>query len=107
MDSLKFHFVGTQRHGDIVVLLINDPPANTLTYDMVVQLEDIFFELALDGQTRAIVLSGAGERFFSGGVNIGMPPLYEQKSHHCLPVTKSPVWTWIEYSSGITPSMIV
>lgn len=72
MDGLTFQFVEVQRYGEVVSLSINDPPANTLTYDLVVQLEDIFFELSMESDVRAVVISGAGERFFSGGVNIGM-----------------------------------
>lgn len=72
MEGLQFRLVECRRQGDVAVLLVNDPPANTLTYDLVRQLEDVFFELELDTEIRAVVLSGAGERFFSGGVNIGM-----------------------------------
>ncbi len=71
-NIIQFNFVECQRYGDVAVLLVNDPPANTLTYDLVLQLEDAFFELSLDTSIRAVVISGAGERFFSGGVNIGM-----------------------------------
>lgn len=70
--TLIFQFIEIQRHGEIAVLLVNDPPANTLTYDLVAQLDEVFFELSLEGSTRAVVITGAGQRFFSGGVNIGM-----------------------------------
>jgi len=69
---LKFSFVESRRYGDVVVLSINDPPANTLTYDLVQQLEEEFFALSLDPGVRAVLITGAGDRFFSGGVNIGM-----------------------------------
>jgi enoyl-CoA hydratase len=72
MEGLPFQFVSIERRDELALLTINDPPANTLTYDMVVQLEDAFFELSLDPRIRAVVITGAGDRFFSGGVNIGM-----------------------------------
>lgn len=69
---MKFEFVERKLDGEVAILCINDPPANTLTYDLVLQLEQVFFELHLDNQIKAVVISGAGDRFFSGGVNIGM-----------------------------------
>lgn len=71
-DSLAFRFVDIQRYGEIAVLTINDPPANTLTYDLVAQLDEAFFELSLDSSVRSVVITGSGPKFFSGGVNIGM-----------------------------------
>lgn len=56
----------------IATLSLNDPPANTLTYDLLVQLEQAFIRALLDAAVKTIVLTGKGERFFSGGVNIGM-----------------------------------
>jgi enoyl-CoA hydratase len=69
---MKFNFVQVDIRGDIAVFIINDPPANTLTYDLVVQLEQAYLEITLNPTIRAIVITGQGERFFSGGVNIGM-----------------------------------
>ncbi len=69
---MQFNFIECRREGDIAVLMVNDPPANTLTYDLVRQLEDTYFELMWDPQIKALIITGAGERFFSGGVNIGM-----------------------------------
>jgi enoyl-CoA hydratase len=70
--GLAFQLIQIERERELAVLICNDPPANTLTYDMVVQLEEALFELSLDRELRAIIVTGAGERFFSGGVNIGM-----------------------------------
>lgn len=72
VGTVTFRLADCRRYGEIAVLSVNDPPANTLTYDFVSQLENEFFELSRDPTVRAVVLSGAGERFFSGGVNIGM-----------------------------------
>lgn len=69
---LSFQFARIERRQEVAVVTISDPPANTLTYDMVVQLEEVFFELSMDPDVQAVVLTGEGERFFSGGVNIGM-----------------------------------
>ena len=71
-DRLEFRFVEVARDGEVAVLTISDPPANTLTYHLVLQLEEAFVEFASDATVRAVVITGAGSRFFCGGVNIGM-----------------------------------
>jgi enoyl-CoA hydratase len=71
-EALSFQFARIEKRQGVAVVTICDPPANTLTYDMVAQLEEVFFELSLAGDVQAVVLTGEGERFFSGGVNIGM-----------------------------------
>jgi enoyl-CoA hydratase/carnithine racemase len=71
-DRLEFRFVEVARDGDLAILTINDPPANTLTYHLLLQFEAAFLEFSLDPQVRAVIITGAGGRFFCGGVNIGM-----------------------------------
>jgi len=72
MSELPFNFIRFERLGEIVVLKVDDAPANTLTHDLLQQLEDTFFRISLDPGIRAVLVIGEGERFFSGGVNIGM-----------------------------------
>ena len=79
-DRLEFSFVGVARDGDVGVLTISDPPANTLTYHMLLQLEEAFVDFSFDPRVRAIIVTGAGSRFFCGGVNIGM--LSNVSAHH-------------------------
>jgi enoyl-CoA hydratase len=76
---MKFKFIEYKTYDQVAVLSLNDPPANTLTYDLTVQLEEVYLEALLDPKVRAIVITGSGERFFSGGVNIGM---LSNASHH-------------------------
>ena len=71
-ESSMYSLIETQRCDGIATLCLNDPPANTLTYDLVEQLELAFIHALLDPTVKTIVLTGKGERFFSGGVNIGM-----------------------------------
>ncbi|OCC24357.1 enoyl-CoA hydratase [Croceicoccus estronivorus] len=52
-------------------LTIDRPPANALTYDLLRKLVDRFAELANEADAPAIVLTGAGERFFCAGGDIG------------------------------------
>lgn len=67
-----YSLIETKHDAAIAYLRLNDPPANTLTYDLIQQLERSFINALLHPAIAGIVLSGRGERFFSGGVNIGM-----------------------------------
>src|SRR5207248_8548823 len=56
----------------VAVVEMNDPPANTYTYEMNRQLDDAILKARLDNDAYVIVLTGAGEKFFSAGANIKM-----------------------------------
>lgn len=56
----------------IAVITMDDPPANTYTYDMMRQLDDAILRARMDKAVQVIVLTGAGDKFFSAGANIGM-----------------------------------
>ncbi|MFI5280328.1 MAG: enoyl-CoA hydratase/isomerase family protein [Gemmatimonadales bacterium] len=58
--------------GGVAVIQLNDPPANTYTYEMNRQLDDAILQARFDDNVYVIVLRGAGEKFFSAGANIGM-----------------------------------
>src|SRR5499427_4071058 len=51
---------------------MNDPPANTYTYEMMQQLDRGILEARMDVSVHVIVLRGAGDKFFSAGANIRM-----------------------------------
>ena len=54
------------------VIELNDPPANTYTYEMMRELDDAILRARMDGSVHVIVVRGAGEKFFSAGANIRM-----------------------------------
>ncbi len=56
----------------VAVIELNDPPANTYSYDMNRQLDDAILRARMDDAVHAIVLTGAGEKFFCAGANIQM-----------------------------------
>ncbi len=56
----------------IAVLTLNDPPANTYTYNMMQQLDRAILTARMDDDVHVIVLRGKGEKFFSAGANIQM-----------------------------------
>jgi len=51
---------------------INDPPANTYTYEMMQQLDTAILKARMDDSVHVLILRGAGEKFFSAGANIKM-----------------------------------
>ena len=70
----------------VAVIELNDPPANTYSYEMNRQLDDAILAARMDDQVHVIVLTGAGEKFFCAGANIQMlakvDPTY--KYYFCL-----------------------
>jgi len=58
-------------HG-IAVVTLNDPPANTYTYEMMRQLDEAILKSRFDESVHVIVLRGMGEKFFCAGANIKM-----------------------------------
>src|SRR5438132_662010 len=58
--------------GGVAVIEMNDPPANTYTYEMNRQLDEAILKARMENDVYVIVLTGAGEKFFSAGANIKM-----------------------------------
>src|ERR671931_586583 len=58
--------------GGVAIIEMNDPPANTYTYEMNRQLDDAILKARMDNDVYVIILAGAGDKFFSAGANIRM-----------------------------------
>jgi enoyl-CoA hydratase/carnithine racemase len=56
----------------VAVIELCDPPANTYTYEMNRQLDKAILKARMDNDVYVIVLTGAGDKFFSAGANIKM-----------------------------------
>ena len=56
----------------IAVLTLNDPPANTYSYEMMQELDHSILRARMDESVHVIVLTGQGEKFFCAGANIQM-----------------------------------
>jgi enoyl-CoA hydratase/carnithine racemase len=56
----------------VAVLTLNDPPANTYSYEMMRQLDRAVLEARMDEGVHVVVITGAGEKFFCAGANIRM-----------------------------------
>ncbi len=58
--------------GGVAVLTLNDPPANTYSYEMMGELDRAILAARMDESVQVIVITGSGEKFFCAGANIGM-----------------------------------
>jgi enoyl-CoA hydratase len=56
----------------IAILEMNDPPANTYTHEMMRDLDEAILKARFDDDVHVLVLTGAGDKFFSAGANIRM-----------------------------------
>lgn len=84
-ESLR-QLVQYRTEAGVAIITLDDPPANTYTYEMMRQLDDIILRARMDREVHVIVLTGAGDKFFSAGANIrmltAMDPTY--KYFFCL-----------------------
>jgi enoyl-CoA hydratase len=55
----------------IALLTLAEPPANTYSYEMMRDLDRAILDARMDSAVHVIVLTGAGEKFFCAGANIG------------------------------------
>ena len=72
--------------GGVGLITLNDPPANTYSYEMMQQLDARILEARMDESVQVIVIIGAGEKFFCAGANIAMLSVVtpEFKYYFCL-----------------------
>jgi enoyl-CoA hydratase len=66
------NLVGYRVEKGVAIFELNDPPANTYTYEMQKDLDGCILDARMDDAVHVIVIRGAGEKFFSAGANIKM-----------------------------------
>ena len=64
--------VQVRSEGAIAVLTLDAPPANTYSYEMMLQLDQAILRARMDDAIQVLVLTGQGERFFCAGADIKM-----------------------------------
>jgi enoyl-CoA hydratase len=67
--ELKIHYTAAD---GVAVIELNDPPANTYSYEMMREIDAAVLDARMDPAVHVIVLRGAGEKFFCAGANIAM-----------------------------------
>jgi len=83
VGSLKIQSAVTN---GVCVLTLDDPPANTYSYEMMRELDGAILDARMNSAVHVIVLIGAGEKFFCAGANINMlkEADYDFKYYFCL-----------------------
>jgi len=70
----------------IAIITLNDPPANTYSYEMMQNLDRAILEARMNDAVQVIVITGQGNKFFCAGADIQMlanvTPTY--KYYFCL-----------------------
>jgi enoyl-CoA hydratase len=70
----------------VAIITLNDPPANTYSYEMMQQLDRAILTARMDESVQVIVITGSGEKFFCAGADIQMlanvTPIF--KYYFCL-----------------------
>jgi enoyl-CoA hydratase len=64
--------LNTSAADGIFTITLDDPPANTYSYEMMRELDDAVLQARMDAAVHVIVITGAGEKFFCAGANIAM-----------------------------------
>jgi enoyl-CoA hydratase/carnithine racemase len=59
-----------EKQGNVAVLTLNRPPTNSVSYIMLQELDKVFDEVANDKDVRVLVITGAGDRCFSAGMDV-------------------------------------
>lgn len=59
-----------ERRGPVVILRLNHPPLNILTTPLLDEMREKVVELSHDPRVRAVVVTGSGEKAFSGGADV-------------------------------------
>ena len=71
-DETTKQLINYRTDAGVAVIEMNDPPANTYTYEMNRHLDEAILKARMDNDVHVVVLTGVGDKFFSAGANIKM-----------------------------------
>jgi 3-hydroxyacyl-CoA dehydrogenase len=76
MDKPTTSPISTRRHGDVLIVLSNNPPVNALSTAVRQGLVDAIAEAEADDSVKAVVIACEGQTFFAGAdiTEFGKPP---------------------------------
>ncbi len=79
----KVHF---RVEAGVALLTLDEPPANTYSYEMMRELDAAVLDARMDASVHVIVLTGAGEKFFCAGATMSLlrDATPEWKYYFCL-----------------------
>jgi 3-hydroxyacyl-CoA dehydrogenase len=80
MDKATTGPISTRKHGDVMIILSNNPPVNALSAAVRDGLADAIEEAEADGSVNAVVIACEGQTFFAGAdvSEFGTPKAFEQ-----------------------------
>jgi len=68
---VAFETLLVHRDGAVVVFVLNRPPANAISEALMRELDAALSEIEADATARAVVITGAGDRIFCAGADLG------------------------------------
>src|SRR5678816_4958911 len=71
-DETTKQLINYRVDAGVAFIELCDPPANTYTYEMNRQLDECILKARMDNDVYVLLLTGAGDKFFSAGANIKM-----------------------------------
>src|SRR4051812_4060869 len=76
MDKPTTSPISTRKHGDVLIILSNNPPVNALSTAVRQGLVDAIAEAEADDSVKAVVIACEGQTFFAGAdiTEFGKPP---------------------------------
>lgn len=72
ITEMTRNLVDYEVRDNVALLTLNDPPANTYSYEMMQQLDACILAARIDESVQVLVITGSGEKFFCAGANIAM-----------------------------------
>ncbi len=70
MSTLAYPGLALEKQGHTAVVTLTNPPAHTWTHESLVGLTRLVRDLEADREIYALVITGAGEKFFSAGADL-------------------------------------
>ena len=65
MDKVATSPISTRKHGDVLIVLSNNPPVNALSTSVRQGLVDAIAEAEADDAVKAVVIACEGQTFFA------------------------------------------
>jgi len=77
MDKATTAKISTRKHGDVLIVLSNNPPVNALSTPVRQGLVDAIADAEADDSVKAVVIACEGQTFFAGAdiTEFGKPPM--------------------------------
>src|SRR5262245_24793519 len=68
---MPFETLVVEREESFVVIILNRPPANAISEQVMRDLDSAFSGVAGDDTVRSVIITGAGDRIFCAGADLG------------------------------------